>query len=309
MLIRNPPVELDEGLWMLGTNEYPLYLARGESECTIFEGGTGAMGPVLDRQLAELGVGPETVKQVVVTHAHPDHVMAVPSFRKAFPGISVLASAVAAKTLSMDKAIAFFCKVDVALTGALLKAGSIGQRDRPAAFEGTQIAVDRVLKDGDAIAVEGGEYQVMETPGHSEGSLSFHRPDRGVLICSDATGYYLPEHDCWWPNYFTGYGAYVDSMRRLALLDAEILCLSHNAAIRGAEDVKAYFSGAISATEEYHQRIVEEARAGKDPRGIAEQLGSEVYEKTQLLGVEFFQRNCGLLVKQSLRHEGIGQDA
>ena len=307
MRIQNPPAELVDGLWMLGTSQYPLYLVRGDGGCTIFEGGTGAMGPVLSRQLADLGVAGEAIQQVVVTHAHPDHVMAVPMFRQAFPGVSVLASGAAAATLSAEKAIAFFRQVDSVLTGALFQAGAIGEEDSPAPFEGTQIAVDRVIGEGDTVATAAGDFTVLATPGHSDCSLSFHEPGRGILIISDATGYYLPDHDFWWPNYFTGYAPYVESMRRLAALGAEVLCLSHNAALRGAEDVQAYFDGAIRATEDYHRRIVAEAKAGKAPREIAEQLGREVHEKTQLLPVDFFQKNCGLLVKQSLRHEGIGQ--
>ena len=97
-------------------------------------------------------------------------------------------------------------------------------------------------------------------------------------------------------------------MRRLADLGAEILCLSHNAVVRGADDVKTYFQRAIEATEAYHGRIVEEARSGKPARQIAETLGSEVHEKTPLLPVDFFQKNCGLMVKLSLRHEGIAAD-
>ena len=36
---------------MLGTNEYPLFLFKGEREGTIFEGGVGAMGPLVLEQL------------------------------------------------------------------------------------------------------------------------------------------------------------------------------------------------------------------------------------------------------------------
>jgi len=118
----------------------------------------------------------------------------------------------------------------------------------------------------------------------------------------------MPEHDCWWPNYFADYGAYLRSMHRLAKLNAEVLCLSHNGVIKGAGDVASYFSGAVSATEEYHERIIGEAKAGRPAREIAEGLGAEVYQKTQLLPLEFFQKSCGLLVKQSLRHAGIGSD-
>ena len=99
--------------------------------------------------------------------------------------------------------------------------------------------------------------------------------------------------------------AYVGSMERLSALGARVLCLSHNGVIQGAEDVRKYFEGAIASTREWHERIVREARGGKTVRQIAEELGSEVYEKTQLLPVEFFQKNCGLLVKNSLKHAGI----
>ena len=39
MLIKDPPVAVTPHLLMLGTNEYPLYLYKGEREGTIFEGG------------------------------------------------------------------------------------------------------------------------------------------------------------------------------------------------------------------------------------------------------------------------------
>jgi len=305
MLVKDPPVEIAENLWMLGTNAYPLFLFKGERG-TIFEGGTGPMGPVLHEQLSELGITSDFVGQVVVTHAHPDHVMAVPLMQQMFPGVSVLASEPAAKTLAFEKAVSFFCKMDDQLTGSLINAGMVTEEHRRPPLAENQIAVDRILKEGDTIDVdEGVAFKVLETPGHSDCSLSFHEPASGTLIVSDATGFYLPEPDYWWPNYFVDYGAYLESIKRLAELGAEVLCLSHNAVIRGAEDVATYFREAIAATEQYHQRIVDDAKSGKSVREIGEVLGSEVYEKTPLLPVEFFQKNCGLLAKLSLRHEGI----
>jgi len=50
---------------------------------------------------------------------------------------------------------------------------------------------------------------------------------------------------------------------------------------------------------------VAQARDGKTVRQIAEPLGAEIHKQTPVLPLDFFQKNCGLLVKQSLRHEGI----
>jgi glyoxylase-like metal-dependent hydrolase (beta-lactamase superfamily II) len=306
MLIKDPPVAITPRLLMLGTNEYPLFLFKGAREGTIFEGGVGAMGLVMLEQMQGLGIGRDFVKQVIITHAHPDHVMAVPVFREAFAGVKVLASRAAAATLSAAKAMAFFRQVDEMLTGSLARAGRITDAHRPRPLAQDQIAVDRIIKEGDTIAVDAAvSFRVLETPGHSECSLSFHEPGEGVLIISDATGYYVPDPQSWWPNYFTGYAAYLDSIRRLAELNAEILCLSHNGVIKGAPAVRDYLNGARAATQQYHERIVAETRAGKSVRETAEQLGSEVWARAPLLPLEFFQKNCGLLVKQSLRHAGL----
>ncbi len=308
MLIQNPPVAILENFWMLGTNEYPLFLAKDGPEAALFEGGVGAVGKLLEQQLADLGVANEAVKQLVVTHAHPDHVMAIPRFRAMFPGVCVAASSVAAQTLATEKAIAAFCDIDQALTGFLLQAGSIHEEHRPEPLEEKKIAVDRVLKEGDAVTVGSLSFQVLETPGHSDCSLSFHEPSLGVLIVSDATGFYMPGDHSWWPCYFGDYGKYLGSIRRLAELGAEVLCLSHNAVIRGRDAVAAYFRDCLAATAAYHQQICERVRAGAAVRQLAEELGNEIHAKAPILPPVFFQKNCGLLVKHSLRHENIVVD-
>ncbi|MHC4580633.1 MAG: MBL fold metallo-hydrolase, partial [Planctomycetota bacterium] len=185
---------------------------------------------------------------------------------------------------------------------ALIEAGSIKDKHRPEPLTEKQIAVDEILSEGDTVTIGQRKFDALATPGHTDCSLSFHESATKLLIISDATGYYIPECSYFWPNYFTDYGAYLGSIQRLAALDAEVLCLSHNAVVKGADAVKAYFEGAVAATEAYHERIVTEIGAGKSPEEIAQQLGIEVHEKTRLLGVEFFQKNCALLVKQSAKY-------
>ncbi|MHC4633460.1 MAG: hypothetical protein ACYS9C_19615 [Planctomycetota bacterium] len=82
-------------------------------------------------------------------------------------------------------------------------------------------------------------------------------------------------------------------MRRLADIDAKVLCLSHNGVIKGSDEVRTYFDDAIATTEAYHERILTEIETGKSPEELAGQLGAEVY---------FFQKNCALLVKHSMEY-------
>ncbi len=306
MLINDPPVQISSRLWMLGSNAFPVYLYRDESDGTVFEGSVSAMGPVLDGQLQSLGIAKEEIRRLVVTHAHPDHVMAIPVFRKMFADLEVIASEPAAKTLQIEKAVSFFGKMDGALTRWLSETGVIDANDRQDPLGEKRIAVDRIVHDGDRIEVgRNMTFRVLETPGHSDCSLSFHEPDENVLIISDATGYYLPDQEFMWPGYLAGYADYLQSIERLAGIGAEVLCLSHNAVIQGREDVTDYFRRSVTATEQYHERIISQAKAGESVQSIAAQLGSEIYERTGQLTLDFFQKNCALLVKHSLQHAGM----
>ena len=302
MLIQKQPAELGGNVWMLGTAAYPVYLVRGKQEGAILEGGISALGPLLADQFKQLDVAADYVRQLVITHAHPDHVMAVPLLRQMFPGLKVVASKAAAAVLSVEEAVGFFRQIDCTLTRSLHGSGVIAEAPPAPAMAENRIAVDRVVADGDVIAVEDRAWTVLETPGHSDCSISLHDAKSGVLVVSDATGYYFAGSNTWWPNYFSNYAAYVRSMERLAALDAETLCLSHNAALVGRDDVRAYFAGAIAATRQYHQRILAESKAGKTVRQLAEQLGAEVHPQIPVLPLDFFQKNSGLLVKQSLKH-------
>jgi glyoxylase-like metal-dependent hydrolase (beta-lactamase superfamily II) len=322
MLIAATPSEIGAQLWMLGTAAYPMYLVRGHREGALIEGGVSALGPLLKQQLHALGIGPQYIRQAVITHAHPDHVMAIPALREMFPDLSVLASATAAATLTSEKALGFFRQIDGALAEALHRCGAIAEAEGAAAdlsssatentagqaSSGTpakapdRIAVDRVVGEGDVLSVEDLSWTVLATPGHSDCSISLHEASRRLLIISDASGYYLPASNTWWPNYFSGYAAYLKSLERLAALDAEVLGLSHNGAVLGRDDVRAYFAGAIAATQQYHERIVAAAKDGKPVRQLAEELGAEIHRQTPLLPLDFFQKNCGLLIKQSLKH-------
>lgn len=306
MLIENPPAQVSDDVLMLGTSPYPVYLLKGKDSGVLVEGTIGAMGPMVAEQLEQFGVPRDYIARVLVTHAHPDHVMALPFFRQIFPGAKFTASEIAAKTLGIDKAVGFFSKIDAMITESLLKRGVVQERHRPTVAAGPTIPVDEVVKDGDTIDCGSFSLGVMATPGHSDCSTSFFDAKRRILVSADVTPYYIAEHDYWWPNYFTGYAVYVASMERLAGLGAEIVCLGHTATIRGADEAKAFFEKGIAATRACHERIVSDVRAGKSPQDVGNALADEVVGKLPpLLPLDFFQKNCGLLVKQSLKYEGI----
>ncbi len=111
-------------------------------------------------RLAKLGL---TLKQIVCTHTHIDHVGAIWGLQERLE-----------TPASIHKADLFlFEKLDV-------QAQFIGL---PAPRRG---AIEHFVQDGDAVACRGVEIGVLHTPGHTPGSATFHlRGDRNILFTGD----------------------------------------------------------------------------------------------------------------------------
>jgi glyoxylase-like metal-dependent hydrolase (beta-lactamase superfamily II) len=102
------------------------------------------------------------VKQIVVTHAHIDHIASAQSLKQ-ITGAPIL-----------------YNKEDLPLVALM---------DQQAALFG--LAVPEVLPpdhspaEGEVVAAGGVQATVIHTPGHSEGSLCLYLPSEGLLIAGD----------------------------------------------------------------------------------------------------------------------------
>ena len=95
----------------------------------IIEGGTGAFFPLIVNQIKSLGIAPERIKYLTLTHTHPDHIGAVPHLKKLWPHLKVMGSAGAAKALKRltekPEALKEFLASDRAISLIRLNKGEI----------------------------------------------------------------------------------------------------------------------------------------------------------------------------------------
>ncbi|HSM85724.1 MAG TPA: MBL fold metallo-hydrolase [Candidatus Limnocylindrales bacterium] len=103
-----------------------------------------------------------TLKQIVVTHAHIDHV----------GGAMKLKAATGAPILMNQNDQALLKLLDV-------QANWIGMKPPGAVDVDEAISTGRVLKVGDIAA------NVIHTPGHTEGSICLYFPDQKTLVAGD----------------------------------------------------------------------------------------------------------------------------
>ena len=132
--------ELDGGSWDVDNN---VWLIGDDSEVVIVDAAHSA-GPIVD------AVAGRTVRAVICTHGHNDHVTVAPEL-----------------SATLDAPVLLHPGDDM-----------LWQQTHAAASH-------RNLEDGQRISVAGTEIEVLHTPGHSPGSVCLYLPEVGELFTGD----------------------------------------------------------------------------------------------------------------------------
>jgi glyoxylase-like metal-dependent hydrolase (beta-lactamase superfamily II) len=169
-------------------------------------------------EIARIGRTPADLKRIILTHAHKSHVGGLAALKKA-----------SGATVSSHE-------WEVDIIAGRRKATPVSKVPRkPLSVYPLQLGlalglgkhvpceVDHRLKAGDHI----GPLQVVETPGHTPGSLSFWWPERRALFAGDAVVTW-PEVAAGWPGLTLDNDRNMRSVQQLADFgNAEILGTGH----------------------------------------------------------------------------------
>ena len=290
------PIEVTPHLFQLGTPAFPAYLSMGE-EGMIIEGGTGPTFLIMVDQIKSLGIDPKKIKYIVLTHTHPDHIGAVPHFRRAWPHISLLASPTGAKILGKTELFKQFQLIDLGIAQLMKAKAEIDALPEP--ITDYAFKVDPVVKEGDRIELGAGiTWHIYETPGHSPCHIALFEENEKTLALGDVTGFYVPEKNTFWPNYFESLEKYCNSIRKLAPLPAKRAALSHNGVVEG--DVRRHLEKAMKATEKYHQELLERLNQGEISEKIAMEKARFVDSLTDIQPFKVMYDLCEVMIRNSL---------
>lgn len=294
-MISAEPIEITPSFYQLGTSFFPMYLSLGD-DAMLIEGGTGATFDIIVTQIKSLGVDPQRIKYIALTHTHADHVGALPRLKALWPHLQVVAGEIAAKSLGNETIIKQFVSMDNAIAGIMVEKGEISQVPEP--LEQYLFSVDKIVKEGDHIDLGKGVcWTAYNVPGHCPCHIAWRESTEEIVAIGDTLGFYSPEQDTFWPNYFVSLVEYCKSIRKLGNIPAKLIALSHNGVKRG--NVRAFFQKAMEVTEAYHLEMIVRMTNGEDPKEIAQEKADWVHSIADHMPYKVMAPLCRVLINHS----------
>ena len=143
------PFKAFDNLWYVGGCWVGAWVITSPDGVILLDTLYEPLTEMLFENLGKAGVKPESVKYVLMTHGHWDHIGGSERLKGLLPNARFVMS-----ERGWNEAIN-------------------GSRARPGFPPWKMIERDMVVKDGDVIALGGTRLTVYETPGHSNGTISF----------------------------------------------------------------------------------------------------------------------------------------
>lgn len=212
------PLRVCDGVYLIGSSDISdskdccVYLVDAGELVMIDAGSVSNPGRLTDNILS-LGLQPEKLSTVIVTHAHIDHIGALHKLKEMY-GVKIIAHNGDAEAIASGRKVGaeyygvkyLPCDVDIILEGPENKR-TIGNI----------------------------EFTFHHTPGHTPGSMviTIHSGSRIVLFGQDIHG---PYHPMWGGDIPSA----ISSLHKIKSLKADILCEGHYGIIRSAEEISGF---------------------------------------------------------------------
>lgn len=164
-------MQLTERVYLVGSGAFGhelshskdcnVYLIDGGHEIAMVDAGTGIDPERIVVNIQAAGISMNKITKLLLTHPHGDHAAGASYFHERY-GMEVVIAAEAAPWLEQGD-------IEKTSLNAAIRAGVY-----PEDFQFPPCPVGRSVREGDRIHVGDLELQVIETPGHSRGHISFY---------------------------------------------------------------------------------------------------------------------------------------
>jgi glyoxylase-like metal-dependent hydrolase (beta-lactamase superfamily II) len=218
-----------QNVYRVDSGDMHVFLIVQPEGIAAIDAGFPGTWALVQQALADLGRQPQDVRDILVTHCHPDHAGGLAEMKQA-TGAKVWMHTADADMLEQGKA---FRSWKAAPGFGNWWFGYRVVRNSPQHVE--PVKVENRVGPGDVIPLAGG-IKAIHTPGHSAGHLVFlWAGDGGVLFTGDAVNNVAELSG---PPIYEDGKLTADSLRRLASEKFQVACFGHGEPIVGDADAQ-----------------------------------------------------------------------
>lgn len=266
------------------------YLLRGDDGWTVLDTGLNvpAGQGVWLATFARLGISPGDIRQIVLTHSHPDHfglagwLQSLVASETSAPAPPVYMSVREAELARMtwmqpngfgQQVLEFWytCGVPEHLAEPLLL-----QTLKTRALTRPHPPVIESLQPGSVLQIGRRSLQVIHAPGHSDAQLIFYDPDDRLLLCGDQVLIKITPNVSLWPaGEPDPLRRYLASLRELAGLDVRVALPGHGPLI-------THWRARLGELQRHHTARLEHTITAARTRSTPYEISTQLFEHEEL---------------------------
>ncbi|HEY31569.1 MAG TPA: MBL fold metallo-hydrolase [Dehalococcoidia bacterium] len=207
--------EIVPGVYQLTSGGTNLFVIA-EKELTLIDTGLPGSSTGISAFVRRIGRSVEEISSIIITHNHFDHIGSVPELRR-FNDVKIIAHR--ADLAGFDTAPSYPQGIR-----RLLRIPFLHRVRRRFVLEPDDVNIQ--LEGGEAFELLGG-LRVVPTPGHTPGSICLYAPRQKLIFVGDALQRRRKKLRLPAKMVSTDMVAAVDSVKKMAELDLEIICFGH----------------------------------------------------------------------------------
>ena len=221
-------VEVTEGVYFIqGQDEmipdshvYLIGMPSSE-DLTLVDAGLVGRGNYKLQSITKAGVKLSSIKRVIMTHTHLDHIGCVAEILKEIPAAELWIHALEAEPIEQG---------DDRPVYGMQMFKEMCQTQYRLKDDAFKFKVQRKLQGGQTLAIGDMSWEVVHIPGHSMGGIALYHKEKGVLIPGDViyADYAIGRFDL----YGADASQLKDSLMKLGGMDVKILLPGHNRIVK-----------------------------------------------------------------------------
>jgi glyoxylase-like metal-dependent hydrolase (beta-lactamase superfamily II) len=225
-----------DGLYAIPVGPVNTFLLVAPDGCILIDSGLpGSVTKILD-VIKEVGKQPSDIRNIVLTHAHPDHIGSFAALKNA-TGAEAFMHRIDAPIATAGAGFRPMKPAPGLLRGVMFRLFvNLGQ-----SVEGARI--EHVVEDGQKLPIAPGDLTVIHVPGHCAGQIALFWPQHGgVLFAADTCSNMM---GLGWSLGYEDLSEGKRSLKKLSELDFQVACFGHGKSIvhRAAERLREKWPG------------------------------------------------------------------